>query len=673
MNRRVFGLSLGWLALPGCRGVVMSADVRIDRSGDPLPQRVRFRFGTLRFWNPVGGWIHGVNSLAVSPDGRLVATGGLEPPVVLWDLATGREVRRLGHANPRAPGEALQQVTLHGIAFTPDGSVLAAGGLHGRVNRWEVATGRALAPFQQGHRSAVLRVAFAGHGKVLVTGDQDGLVLVRDPDTGQVRHRLGPHRDHVAVLAISGDGRTVISGGWNQSRVVSVWNATTGRLVRELEPQPFDPFDNESIALAPDGALVAVGREGYEVVVWDVRTGKIVATLAEKQDQDIQEGDPHEVHDEVSGLAFSPDGKTLASAGRDSSVRLWDVATWTERQRLDWHEGEAEAIAFAPDGTSLVAAGSAGVVRIWALPEGRERVRTTGHRAGVSQLAWSPDRRSIVSVGGDDAVCVIDATSGEQVRREVLLPQICYAIDLTPDGLFLAYQGLRSDRRVSVLEASTGRLVRVVDLRSERGGVLVPRLSADGRTLFVGDAERGDERGLIMIYDLATGKELRRIEAEGYIMDLKVSPDGRFLVTHWCNSVNVYDVATGRLRYRLEHKDASPDHDVYDLAFSPVAALLATAGRDGRIRIWELSSGRALRSLESHPTGVSRVVFSPDGKTLASASFQEPVVRLHEGARGREVDRLEGHRAGVCCLAFAPDGRRLATGSVDTTVLVWEL
>src|SRR3954471_23127820 len=118
MNRRVFGLSLGWLALPGWRGVAMSAEVRVDRSGDPLPERVRFRFGTLRFWNPVGGWTNGVNSLAVSPDGRLVATGGSEPPVVLWDLATGREVRRLGNANPRARGEVLQQATLHGIAFT---------------------------------------------------------------------------------------------------------------------------------------------------------------------------------------------------------------------------------------------------------------------------------------------------------------------------------------------------------------------------------------------------------------------------------------------------------------------------------------------------------------------------------------------------------------------------
>jgi WD40 repeat protein len=135
----------------------------------------------------------------------------------------------------------------------------------------------------------------------------------------------------------------------------------------------------------------------------------------------------------------------------------------------------------------------------------------------------------------------------------------------------------------------------------------------------------------------------------------------------------VYDVTTGRLRHRFEHKRESPDHDVDDLAFSLDGTLLATAGADDHIQLWELGSGRALRSLTGHKSGVWRVAFSPDGKILASASLEDPVIRLHEVASGRTLDRLEGHRAGVGCLAFAPDGRRLATGSFDTTVVVWEL
>ena len=468
-------------------------------------------------------------------------------------------------------------------------------------------------------------------------------MLVRDPTTGQVRQRLGPHMDHVAVLAISDDGRTVISAGWNRSTEVSVWDAVTGRLVRALDEPPFDPFlDNLPIALTPGGALVAVGREGYRIVVWDVRTGRVVATLDEAQEQALQEGDPHESHDEVAGLAFSPDGKTLASAGQDASVRLWDVVTWAERLRLDWHEGDAEVVAFSPDGASLLAAGGAGVVRAWALPEGREKVRVTGHRAAIAHLAWTPDGRSIVSVGGDDAVCVIDASTGEQIRKGVFLPRICYAIDLTPDGRLLAYQGLRSDRRVSVLEAATGRVVRLVDLRSEKEACSCR--SPLGRRPDTFYRRRRARRRAVFDRRLhwPRGRNPQRIEAAGFFTDLDVSPDGRLLATRWGNEVSVYDVPTGRLRHRLQHKREWPDHDVYDLAFSPDGAQLATAGRDGKVRLWDLANGRAIRSLDAHPTGAWRVAFSADSKTLASTSLDEPVVRLYNALNGREIDRLAG-------------------------------
>jgi len=650
----------------------MAADAQVDRFDDAMPVRATRRFGTVRFWNPSAGAWSGVDSLAVSPDGRMVATVGRRTPLILWDLATGREVRRLGATPPRQSDDHTPEV-----AFAPDGSVVivAAGDPSGRVDRWEVATGEALPPFAEGHRSSVLQLAFAGDGSVLATGDRDGVVLVRDAVSGQIRHRLGPHTGYVAVLVASADGRTVLSGGWGEFNVIVAWDATTGRMVREFENPPFDSSSNHSIALSPDGSLVAVGRGTYRIVIWDVRNGEIVAELEEAQDQEIQEEDPDEWHAQVVGLAFAPDGETLASAGRDSSVRIWDVSTWSERMRLDWRDGRAESVAFSPDGATLVAAGDAGVVRTWALPEGRERIRTATIRAAADRLAWTPDGATVVAVSRDGAVCLLDPATGEGVRRAEVLPRICYSSSISPDGRLVAYQGLLSDRRVRVVETSTGRLRQTFDLRDEDGVILVPCFSADGSTLFVSDGERYDERHLIVVYDLATGEETRRVEASaGYFNDLAVSPDDRLLATRWkAGGVFVYEFSERDPGVRLRYELDQTDEEVVDMAFSPDGSLLATASRNGFLRLWDTASGRTSRSLGTLAGGASRVAFSPDGERLAAASPKDPVVRLWDVKSGREIDRLEGHHPGVRCLAFAPDGRRLATGSFDTTVLIWRL
>ena len=301
MNRRQFSFTLGWFGamiawavrpVIGRRGPEAANRVPagIDRFGDPLPPGVLTRFGTIRLWHSPGRL--GVESLIFSPDGRLIATLGRDLPVVLWDAATGNEVRRLG-VEPPGPQEAAGPIVrlVGPMAFSGDGATLAVGRSGGRVERWEVATGRPL-PAWDGHRDDFVGLAFSPDSKTLVTGDSAGTILVRDADSGRVRHRLaGVDNDNegpLNALALSGDGSLLATTAHEDP--VILWDVGSGRRLRALEKSRFDRFGRLCLALSPDGATAAAGGHAYSITLWDARSGVVRAELTEGPDQELREG-----------------------------------------------------------------------------------------------------------------------------------------------------------------------------------------------------------------------------------------------------------------------------------------------------------------------------------------------------------------------------------------------
>jgi WD40 repeat protein len=333
---------------------------------------VAFQDGTVRVWDAatrpktltLQGHTGNISGVAISPDGKQLASASNDKTVKVWDAATGEETLSLtGHAH-----------WVLGVAFSPDGRRLASASQDGTVRVWDAATGQHLLTFEE-HTGGVWGVAFSPDGKQLASASQDGTVKVWDAATGKILHDLTGHTGGVWGVAFSPDGRRLAFASGDQTH---------------RHPGPFPPD------------RLGYGRGDQTVKVWNLATG--------------QEAFSFEGHKgSVFGVAFSSDGRRLASAGSDKTVRVWDTATGLEPLVL-LHSGSVWGVAFSPDGRRL-ASGGAKTVWVWDPATGQELLTLQGHTRQVFGVAFSPDGRLLASASVDGTVKVWDATEVTPERR----------------------------------------------------------------------------------------------------------------------------------------------------------------------------------------------------------------------------------------------------------------
>jgi WD40 repeat protein/serine/threonine protein kinase len=403
------------------------------------------------------------------------------------------------------------------------------------------------------------------------------------------------------------------------------------------------------IKYSRDGKRMASASLDQTVKLWDTATGGLLRTFPGHTNA-------------VTGVAFSPKDETrLASTGWDGTVRIWDATTGTQIWSRDcglmlWD------VTFRPDGERIAAAGSDGTVRVWDLATGEPAEWRGGHAGAVRKVAFSPDGQQLASTGEDRKINIWDARTGRVLFPLAGHRDLVIGVAFSPDGKHLATASF--DRTVRIWEAATGRPAGV--LNGHSGAIWGVAFSPDGRWL----ASSSDDPS-IKLWDWKNGDEWRTIRCHGgTVHDVAFSPDGTRLATSSHDlSIKFWDLADDpEARLLSGHKGP-----VNGVAFHPAGDFIASAGQDKTIRLWDVATGRARILDRGHDAPVLCVAFSPGGGTLASGD-KRGVVRLWDIATGRMNQALpDDHGGAVAAVVFRPDGQYLAAAGQDGGVRIWEV
>jgi WD40 repeat protein len=550
------------------------------------------------------GHFEEVVGVVFSPDGKYIATASFDKTARLWDVEKENPIKSFaGHSH-----------WVLDVAFSPGGKTLATASSDGTARLWDVETGKEWRTFRNAGGSAVISVAFSPDGTRLVSAGVEATVILWDIETtGIIRTFPGHTSWGVPSVTFSPDGKRLATAGCNDG-TVRLWDVQTAENIRTFECSSKDVWH---VAFSPDGSLLAAA--GFptrtRATAWDVKAERELWTF---------EGNS----DTVSGVAFTPDGTRLATASGDGTARLWDLETQTDRCVFE-HVGQLYCVAVAPDGMSLAAGGINRSATLWHVETGR-KVRTFPGASGVWSVAFNPRNAKSLAVGFEDGkVRVWDVQSGDSL--------LAFKAHSTTGHLSLAFSpdGKR-------LATATGYFVPWQKNQGEETAKLWDTRTGDQVSTLVGHTEP--------------------------VNSVAFSPDGRYIATgSHDRTARLWDANTSGILQVLPCQKA-----VHSVAFSPDATLLATGSYgEGGIKLWNVRTGQRVRTFTEWTYTAHSMVFSPDGKRLAVARHGVGW-ELWDVERGRKVLTLTGgHKNAILCAAMFPGGRQIATASYDGNVILW--
>ena len=595
------------------------------------------------------------------------------------------------------------------VAYSPDGSMLAVASTIGiwiyDSNTYEPKT------LLRGHTGSVLVVEFSSDGKTLASGSSDNTIRLWNPHTLQNIGVLTGHQTNVREVAFSYDGLLLASFGSND-KSVRLWDVKTGRSKANISGCS---SDIRSLAISPDGKTIAAGEENGKVTLLSTERNKRVATLVGHTlaPSDIREPGS------VLSLAFSPDGKTLASGSRDTTIRLWNVKTQKHKVTLNGHKGRVTCLTFSPDGKTVASGASYthwssdSAIRLWDADSCRHKSTINTHSFTYT-VAFSPDNQTLASIGKDGIVHIWDIRTGELKRSLTHPKNQLRTLTVDPKVVFAPGERIIYDNKSGNI-AIRNHITKSekILLQNYHDEIRHIDISPDWNTLAI------QYYKTVRLYDIDTGTHKKTISGHaGHVDSMEFSSDGKLFATASEDNIYLFDMKTGE-QIATYTRDRRYQRFIH--AFSPNGKLLATTTKNPRlIQLWNTETGHPQFLLMDHTSEVHSVQFSLDGMNIVSTSYNQAILwdattgirkatyfsperltyTLHfssDGNRlvgfakelygdggdiriwiwdtetGQQIALLKQHHGHVTRTILSPDGSTFVSGSKDNTIRLWNL